>query len=130
MIILCIWKNVNKSFDWPKSLSMWEGEFFTLLTDFSDNCLNSILIQIFFLWLKLEMASNTKLFSVLCTEKIGTKKKKKHFPKIQKYLSVGNLSKKNNLPTDRPTSFFNGRVTANKQFLKDSPTVKSFCMIF
>ena len=95
-------------------------------TDFSDNCLNSISIQIFF-WMKHEMASNTKLFSVLCTEKIGTKKKA--FSQLQRlksrntYLSKNkskNKSKKNNLPTDRPTSYFNGRVTANKQFLKDS----------
>ena len=41
--------------------------------------------------MKLEMASNTKLFSVLCTEKIGTKKRS-FFPtsatKIQKYIPI------------------------------------------
>ena len=53
--------------------------------------------------MKLEMASNTKLFSVSCVykKKIGTKS---IFPasatKIQKYLFVVNLSKKKYLPTD------------------------------
>ena len=92
---------------------MWQGEFFTsnlfLLNETCDGFKHKVIFCIVY--------------------RKNWNKKKSIFPasatKIQKYLSVGNLSKKNNLLTDRPTSFFNGRVTANK-ISKGQPNGRNF----
>ena len=94
IIILCVWKNVNKSFDWPKSLFMWEGMFFTLQTF-------QTIVWILF-WFKSSSEWNmrwlqTQSYFLYCVQK-QLEQKKSIFPasatKIQKYLSVGNLRAK------------------------------------